>query len=71
KAQAKFMHRIMFSVYNLYARENPVSVNFNKIETENGNYVVPADIISERRLLPTQIYLFGMVPSISYTFKFR
>ncbi len=67
----KFKHRIMFSVYNLYARENPVSVNFNKIKTETGNYVVPSDIISERRLLPTQIYLFGMVPSISYTFKFQ
>ncbi len=69
--KAKFMHRIMFSVYNLYARENPVSVNFNKIETEGGTYVIPSDIISERRLLPTQIYLFGMVPSISYSFKFK
>ncbi len=69
--KAKYMHRLMFSVYNLYARENPVSVNFNKIETENGDYVIPSDIIAERRLLPTEIYLFGVVPSISYTFKWR
>jgi outer membrane cobalamin receptor len=69
--KAKFVHRIMFSVYNLYARENPVSVNFNKIDTGGESYVVPADVVTERKLLPTQIYLFGAVPSLSYTFKFR
>ena len=68
---AKYAHRIMFSVYNLYARENPVSVNFNKIEAGDDTYVIPSDIVSEKQLLPTQIYLFGMIPSLSYTFKFK
>ncbi len=67
----KFVHHLMFSLYNLYGRENPVAVNFNKIETGSGNFIVPSDIISERQILPTSIHLFGIIPSLTYQFKFK
>jgi len=67
----KFKHHIVFSLYNVYGRENPISVNFNKIETDQGNYVIPSDIISESQIVPTTIYLFGIVPSLTYRFKFK
>lgn len=67
----KFNHHILFSVYNLYGRENPIAVNYNKVETDGGSYVIPVDIISEKRIVPTAIYLFNAVPSLTYRFKFR
>ncbi|OQY02998.1 MAG: hypothetical protein B6I20_05890 [Bacteroidetes bacterium 4572_117] len=67
----KFSHNIILSLYNAYGRENPVSVNFNKIETEQGNYLVPSNYILERQVVPTAIHLFGIVPSLTYRFKFR
>ena len=67
----KFKHHIVFSLYNLYGRENPISVNFNKIETGQGSFVIPSDIISESQIVPTAIYLFGTVPSLTYRFKFK
>ncbi len=67
----KFKHHIIFSLYNLYGRENPISVNFTKIEADQGSFVIPSDIISEREIVPTAIHLFGIVPSLTYRFKFK
>lgn len=47
----------VFSIYNLYNRKNAASINF-KQNTETGN----------NEALRTSI--FGMVPSVSYNFKF-
>ncbi len=70
-AESKYKHHIIFSLYNLYGRENPISVNFNKIETEQGSFVIPSDIVSESQIVPTAIHLFGVVPSLTYRFKFK
>ncbi|RLD76963.1 MAG: hypothetical protein DRJ07_15425, partial [Bacteroidetes bacterium] len=67
----KYKHHIVLSLYNLYGRENPISVNFNKIETGQESFVIPSDIISESQIVPTAIYLFGVVPSLTYRFKFK
>jgi hypothetical protein len=69
KPERKFQHELIFSVYNLYNRKNPVALHFNKIE-ENGGYVVPVDFYSNPELVTTHFYLYGVVPSISYHFKF-
>jgi len=69
--KGKYKHNIAFSLYNLYGRENPISVNFSKIETEQGNYVTPSNYIYDNQIVPTTIYLFGIVPSLTYKFKFR
>ena len=71
KTNNKFKHHLVFSLYNIYGRENPISVNFNKVEIGQANYVIPSDIISENQIVPTAIYLFGIVPSLTYRFKFK
>jgi len=70
KPERKFQHELIFSVYNLYNRKNPVALHFNKIEDNNGNYVVPFDFYSNPELVSTQYYLYGAVPSVSYHFRF-
>jgi len=69
KLENKFMHSLTFAVYNLYNRYNPVSINFNKIESGNGNYVVPENLYGTSEILTTQKYLLGIMPSITYKFK--
>ncbi len=70
KAERKYQHELIFSVYNLYNRINPVALHFNKITDENGNFVVPVDFYSNPKLLSSQYYLYGIVPSVSYHFNF-
>lgn len=66
----KFQHELIFSVYNLYNRKNPVAVHFNKMESSPGNYAVPYDFHTDPELVSTQFYLYGFIPSISYHFNF-
>ncbi len=70
KPERRFQQELIFSVYNLYNRKNPVALHFNKIEDGQGNYVVPYDFYENPQLLSTQYYLYGIVPSISYHFNF-
>lgn len=66
----KFQHSLTFTIYNAYARENPISVGFNKIIDDNGNIIVPSDIDGQNEIIPTTISVAGFIPSISYNFKF-
>ncbi|MFH0866005.1 MAG: TonB-dependent receptor [Bacteroidota bacterium] len=66
----KFQHSLTFTIYNAYARENPISVCFNKIIDDNGNIVVPSNIDGQNEIIPTAISVAGFIPSISYNFKF-
>ena len=70
RPERKYQHELIFSVYNLYNRTNPVALHFNKIMDENGNFVVPVDFYSKPELLSSQYYLYGIVPSLSYHFNF-
>ena len=65
----KFQHSLTFGIYNVYNRHNAVSVNFNKTETRNGNFVVPANLFGSHEIVTTQKYLLGILPSITYKFK--
>jgi len=58
------------TLYNVYGRFNPFSVNFNKIMNDNGDFVVPSNINGSYQLVPTTISVAGMIPSINYQFKF-
>lgn len=68
--QNRFQHSLMLTLYNAYARYNPFSVDFNKIMTDNGEFVVPSDLKGNYDLVPTTISVAGMIPSINYIFKF-
>jgi hypothetical protein len=70
KASRRFQHELIFSVYNLYNRKNPVALHFNKIETGEGTYVVPYNFYEVPGQVNTMYYLYGIVPSISYHFHF-
>ena len=36
KPEGRFQHELIFSVYNLYNRKNPVALHFNKIDDGQG-----------------------------------
>lgn len=55
----------LFSIYNIYYRKNALSVTFApRQEPVTGNIPDPTDIVS------TKTYIFGLIPAISYNFKF-
>ena len=58
KPQRKWYHEWNFSVYNAYGRKNPWVINF-KQEPDNPD-ITYAEMI----------YLFGIVPAITFNFKF-
>lgn len=66
---SKWQHSISFGVFNLYNRKNPISINFNKVETQNGQFVVPANVFGTHQIMSTQKHLLGIFPSITYKFK--
>jgi hypothetical protein len=70
KPERRFHHSLIFTLYNAYAHNNPISVNFNKIVDDNGNIVVPSDLNGSNEYIPTTISVAGMIPSITYNFKY-
>jgi hypothetical protein len=70
KPGRRYQHSLSFTVYNAYARRNPISINFNKILDDNGNIVVPADLGGKNDLIPTAVSVAGIIPSLTYNFKF-
>ena len=66
----RFQQSLTITLYNVYGRFNPFSVNFNKIMNDNGEFVVPSNINGSYQLIPTTISVAGMIPSINYQFKF-
>jgi hypothetical protein len=68
---AKYSHKLSLSIINFYGRKNPIFINFNKIQNEDGKYLIPANYITENQVLPTNIYILGMMPLISYKFNFQ
>ena len=64
-----FRHSLMLSIYNIYARENPIFINFNKSINDDGKFEVPTNLLSATRLT-SKTYLYRLTPSISYQFRF-
>ena len=56
-----YQHEINISVYNAYARHNTWYLQFNEDENNVGSGIMTA----------TKVYLFSIVPSITYNFKFK
>jgi hypothetical protein len=70
KPASRFQHKLLFSVYNLYGRKNPMSVNFNKTFNREGEPIVPGELSTQPELVPSMMYLFTMIPALSYSFTF-
>ncbi|MCF8381016.1 MAG: TonB-dependent receptor [Bacteroidales bacterium] len=70
KLSARNEHSLRISVFNLYGRKNPFSINFNKVIDEAGNIYVPANYFENPEQISTMMYVYGTIPSLSYHFKF-
>ena len=70
RKEARFEHNLNISVLNIYGRKNPFSMNFNKIITDNGQFIIPANLIENYELVSSQIYLYKVIPSLNYKFRF-
>lgn len=55
----------VFSLYNMYSRKNPFSMYTRLLQDSDGN-VIGDGTVKEARL----IYLFPVLPSVTYNFKF-
>lgn len=67
--EKKFQHSLTFSIFNLYGRKNPLFINYNKKELNDGSFKIPSNLVDVTRT-SSQFYLFKFTPSISYNFKF-
>lgn len=65
-----FSHKITLSVYNVYNRNNYVMVSYNKIETPQGDYMIPSSYVKENHFVATGMSLPGLSPMISYRVQF-
>lgn len=70
KPDNRYRHSLTLSVYNIYGKRNPISINFNKIINENGQIVLPVNYYDDTELIITKMSLLGIIPSLNYNFKF-
>jgi hypothetical protein len=64
-----FKHSLTLSVYNVYARENAVFINFNKSINDGGEFEVPTDLLTAERIT-SKTFIYRLTPSVSYQFRF-
>lgn len=69
KQVKRFNHHLNFSIYNFYGRKNPVTINFNKIQTGQDVVKVPGDLFPPPAFTPSQTFIYSIIPSISYRFN--
>ncbi len=67
---ARFTHSLTLAFYNVYGRKNPISVYFNKTPDASGTLVIPADYYRQPVLVPAWMWLYRMIPSLNYKFRF-
>ena len=65
----RFTHDLSFSIFNLYGRKNSLFINYNKTETETGDFVISSNLVDTERTA-SQYYLFQFTPSVTYNFRF-
>jgi len=69
KNVTKFEHSLSLSIFNVYGRNNSIFQNFNKIKAGDDEFLIPANLFDPSRIY-THTYLYNIVPSVSYNFKF-
>ncbi len=73
KEGKRFAHGINISVYNAYMRRNAFSLEFRKVsELDNKTRakMTAAELADPDRIVAVKVYLFPIVPSITYNFNF-
>ncbi|MFP4092870.1 MAG: TonB-dependent receptor [Cyclobacteriaceae bacterium] len=59
-----------FSVYNAYARKNPFTITFEEVYNEDPDFEPEDGEIVSSRQAAVKTYLFSIIPSVTYNFKF-
>ena len=59
-----------FSIYNTYARQNVFSITFEDVVNEDVDYDPDDGPETSRRPGAVKLYLFSLIPSVTYNFKF-
>jgi len=70
KPKSDYRHVLNLSVFNVYDRSNFYSVNYNKSYNSKAGYFVPQNVLNKNLYYPTGMYLFGIVPYLSYKIQF-
>jgi hypothetical protein len=63
--ERKWQGQWVFSLYNMYSRKNPFSMYTRVLQDKDGN-IIGDGTVKEARM----IYLFPVLPSVTYNFKF-
>ncbi len=71
KRPHRFNHSLEFNIYNVYGRENPIYIYFNKIVDSSGKLVVPGNLYSPEMIRISKMYLYNVVPSLTYKYSFQ
>ncbi|MBK6266665.1 TonB-dependent receptor [Marivirga sp. S37H4] len=67
----KYEHELNFSVYNAYNRKNAFSIEFREVNNQNPSFDSENDgPITSTTPESVKTALFGIIPSITYNFKF-
>ncbi len=62
----------VFSVYNVYARKNPFTITFEQVYNNTPGYSPEnGEAIADRRPGAVKLYLFSIIPSVTYNFNFK
>ncbi|HSG67904.1 MAG TPA: TonB-dependent receptor, partial [Bacteroidales bacterium] len=67
---ARYRHNLILSLFNVYGHSNPYFISFNRIENPEGDYVIPADHYNSPDIIPTNLSVSEIIPSVNYQFKF-
>lgn len=70
KSEQRFNHNIQFSIFNLYNRKNYLFLNFNKVQQDNGDLVIPSNRLPRNDYTASYLYLYSLVPTITYNLSF-
>ena len=70
KTPDRYDHTLTFAIYNIFARQNPIFLYFNKTIDDSGTLVVPADLLNSAEITASIRYTFIFLPSITYQFRF-
>lgn len=73
KEGARFGHGLNISVYNVYNRKNAFSLEFRKVSELEDNVkekMTPEELADPDRIVALKVYLFPIIPSVTYNFNF-
>lgn len=62
----------VFSIYNVYARKNAFTITFEEVYNNDPNFIPsPGEPVYDQELGAVKLYLFSIIPSVTYNFQFK